>query len=187
MNDETALVNVSLALIGSEQIISMDEDSTPAKKAKIFFTGIRDAVQRAHPWKCCLSRASLAAETDTPAFGYSYQYALPNNPYCLRALKLNEDYYTFTVEGRLLLTDYGDVSLHYISRVEDVASWDALLKQATAAALAAQLAFPIARSSKMMLDMRKYYNDVLKEARSINAMEGTPPVEQTDDWINARY
>lgn len=181
-----SVVNMALTMIGADPIMSIDEDSTPAKKSKLLWDLTRDEVQRAHAWKCCLQRAELALMSDTPAFGYSYQYKLPTNPYCLRVLQMEEVSYIFTVEGRALLTDESTAKILYIKRAEDVASWDSMLKTAIAAKLAAYLAYPIAGSATLAETREKIYLAMLRDARSINAQEGTPPVYEVNEWINSR-
>lgn len=186
MESQVAVVNTALIMIGSDEIIDIDEDSTPARKAKALWAGTRDAVMRTHPWKCCLARASLAMATATPAWGYSYQFQLPTDPYCLRVLRMQDLGQTYTVNGRMLLTDWSEANILYIARVTDVASWDALLKETIAARLAADLAYPIAGSSKLADSMLALYERKLREARSINAMEGTPDEFEVSEWVDSR-
>lgn len=186
MESQTAVVNKALILIGVDEIISIDENSTPARKAKVLWPGTRDAVMRSHPWKCCTFRATLAQATETPVWGYSYQYQLPTNPYCLRVLQMEALDYIWTVQGRYLLTDEGTANILYVGRVEDVPSWDALLKDAIAARLAAELAFPLAGSSSLRETMFEFYKKLLAEARSVSAMEASAPVTEANDWLDSR-
>lgn len=186
MESQTGVVNKALTLIGVDEIADIDENSTPAKKAKLLWPGTRDAVMRSHPWKCCTFRASLALSTATPAWGYNYQYALPTNPYCLRVLQMEYLEYVWTVQGRFLLTDESTANILYVGRVETIPSWDALLKDCVAARLAAELAFPLAGSQSLRENMMDHYKKLLGEARSVNAMESSAPTTEATEWIDAR-
>ena len=83
-------------MIGATNIIALNEDSKSARVCNQRFANVRDAVMRAHPWNCIVTRASLAADTETPAFTFAYQYTLPTDPYCLRVLHL--DYHDLEYE-----------------------------------------------------------------------------------------
>jgi hypothetical protein len=175
-------------MIGADEIMSIDEASTQARKAKQIWSDTIESVQRSHPWKCCLSRASLAMMSSTPAFGYAYQYQLPTNPYCLRVLEMDSPELQFTVEGRLLLTDEETANILYIAKIEDVTQWDALLRRAVACLLASDLAYPIAQSARLADIRYTLFKEALRDARTINAQEGSPPEPDTSSsWISARY
>ena len=75
------ICNNALIDLGASAISSLTEDSKAARLCNQRFDSIRDTVFRFHPWNCLVKRASLAADTDTPAFEYSYQYTLPTDPY----------------------------------------------------------------------------------------------------------
>ena len=186
LDSEVAVCNKALLLIGQPQIISLDEDSKAARHCNALYGQARDAVERAHPWNCCDARASLARLEDPPEFGYAYQYQLPTKPYCLRALHMENREHKFKVSGRKLLTDEGTCNLVFIARVEDVTQMDALLKEAIAARLASELAYPIARSNQLTTTRWEIYERVLAEARSIDGQEGTPEQFEGETWLDAR-
>lgn len=178
--------NKALVLIGADLITALDENSKRARLCNYLYEQARDAVQRAHPWNCCMSRATLAALSSTPDWGYDYEYQLPTNPYCLRVLQMEELSYEFKIEGRKLLTDEDSCKILYITRIVTVANWDKLLVDAVAARLAHELAIPIADSRTMAETRWTLYQDILSEARSIDAQEGTPEVLDIPTWTNAR-
>jgi hypothetical protein len=188
MSSQVQVVNQALILIGADEIMSIDEASTQARKAKQIWHDIVESVQRCHPWKCCLARASLAMLTSTPAFGYAFQYQLPSNPYCLRVLEMDSPELRFTVEGRLLLTDEETANILYIAKVEDVTQWDALLRRAVSCLIASDLAYSIAQSAKLAETRYALFKEALRDARTINAQEGSPPEpDMTSSWLSARY
>lgn len=186
----TALVNLwnmALSQLGKGRVMDPAEAREPANACREAWPIVRDSTLRAHPWNCAIARASIGADADVPVYGYSYQYSLPNAPFCLRVLNMGTDGYPWAVEGRKLLTDASaPITIRYIMRVEDVGVWDPLLVMAAAAHLAHAVA-PQLNSSKSDRDaMWKLYRDKLREARNMDGAEGTPADLNDDDWLNAR-
>lgn len=109
MPSETEIANIAMQLIGEQPITSLDEDSDRARLAKAYFRGAVDRALAAHSWTWAKKRALLAEATETPAFGYSYQYLLPAD--CLRIWSLTKEGVDLGVtqkwerEGDFILTD----------------------------------------------------------------------------------
>jgi hypothetical protein len=148
---------------------------------------------RSHPWNCALRRATLAQESDTPSFGYAYQYILPTDPYCLRVLQMETEVEQFKVEGRKLLTDESTAKILYIGRVTDPEEFDSLLVDTLSARIAVEFAFNITGSRTLQADMFDLYNRKLALARSFDAQESGMFYNQgdgdkiiADDFINRR-
>lgn len=186
MDAQTQIVNKALILIGAQRILSITDGSNEAQTAAQLWDSVRDAVMRAYPWNCCVRQATLALLSTTPTFGYSYQYELPTDPYCLRVLGMEYDDSKFRIQGRKLLTDESSCSITFIARAEDITIWDPLLKDAVAARLASELAYPLSNSATLSKTRRDLYREILAEARSIDAQEGTPEQYEATTWLDAR-
>ena len=150
---------------------------------------------RAHPWNCAISRATIAPDADSPDFGFTNQFTLPTDPYCLRVLRLEYLDVDFRVEGRKIHCDEDTVKVIFISRVTDPNEYDQLLIEAIAARLAADSSYALAQSSTLTSTMWQLYESKLSEARFIDATEGTPGAIQSvtvsgsiqaDTLVNAR-
>lgn len=174
MASEVDIINSSLNMVGASNIISRGEDSKSARITNQRYDYVRDAVLRAHPWNCAIARAEVAADTDTPAFGYSYQFTLPTDPYCLRVLGLDYLDVDFSVEGRKIHSNESTINLKYIARVTDPNEYDQLLIETIAARLAADTSFALVQSTSLMGTMFALYEQKLSEARFVDATEGTP-------------
>lgn len=185
MASQVDICNMALTSLGHKTITSLTEATETARKCNIYYQQAVDAVLRAYPWNCAMARASLVRLVDTPAFGFAYKYALPQEPYCLRALQLEEKYMKFKVEGRTLLCDYSSAKLLFIKRIV-AAEMDPLLVDAVAARLAAELAYPLANSHTLQANMWKVYETKVHEAAVCDAQEGTPDDIEVEDWIEAR-
>jgi hypothetical protein len=174
MASDVDICNSALNMIGASNIISLTEDSRAARVCNQRFEFVRDAVSRAHPWNALVRRASVAAETDTPAFEFSYQHALPADPYCLRVIRPQDIDTIYRVEGRKILANVTPFNFIYIARVTDPNEYDQLLIESIAARLAADISYALVNSATLTASMFQLYNDKLSEARFVDATEGTP-------------
>lgn len=190
------ICNSALNQIGASNIISLTEDSKAARICNQRFTFIRDSVFRSHPWNCLTTRATITPDTAAPAFEFSKQFTLPTDPFCLRVLQLSDTDILYKIEGRKLLCDESSIEMIYIGRVEDGNQYDLLLIEALAAAMAADLAYPLVGSSALGANMYQLYQNKLTEARFVDATEdndiNTSVISDSrtvaaDTFINARY
>jgi hypothetical protein len=79
--DDTKVYRYALVEVISEK----DINHRTKQKKNARYTQVRDSLFRSHPWNCLQKRVALAADTATPAWGFSYQFTLPAD--CLRLLK----------------------------------------------------------------------------------------------------
>ena len=201
MTSTVDIANIALNNIGASNISSLDENSKAARVVNQRYESVRDAVFRAHPWNCLINRASLAQETTTPAFGYTYQYSLPTNPFCLRVLEFSngtlsypQDNITnntggpvFVIEGRKLLTDEGSAQIKYVGRITDPQQYDASLIEALAARLSAEVCYAITGSTSMVQIQTSLYEAKINEARFNDATEGATQRLEASDFIESRF
>ena len=177
MATEVSICSNALRRLGDDPITSLTDDTERARLCNAFYTDARDAVLRSHPWNFAITRASLAQLSDTPSYGFAYQYSLPTNPYCLRVLEMEYPDYIFKVEnvathGRVLLTDEGTAKILYIARITDTNLFDSMFVDVLTAKLSLDLAYPVTNSLQVQQQMQKLYQTKLSEARSIDGQEG---------------
>ena len=177
MATEVSICSNALRRLGDDPITSLTDDSERARLCNAFYEDARDACLRSHPWNFALTRASLTQLSDSPVYGYDYQFALPTDPYCLRVLAMEYEDYIFKVEnfstqGRVLLTDEETAKIIYIARITDTTLFDSLFVDTLITKLASDLAYPVTNSLKVQEQMYKLYQLKLSEARSIDGQEG---------------
>ena len=102
MATDVSICSNALRRLGDSPITSLTDDTERARLCNSFFTDARDTVLRTHPWNFSITRASLAQLSEAPAYGFSYMYALPTNPYCLRVLEMEYPDYIFKIENDAL-------------------------------------------------------------------------------------
>ena len=185
MASEVEIASMALRKLGAEGITSFDDGNNRANLCRDFYPSIRDATLRAYPWNCALTQKLLAADVAAPLFGYSYKFQLPVDPYCLRVLKV-EDEPDFNIKGRYIHCDESSITIEYIARITDPGLFDSLLKEAIEARLAAELAWPITRTPELIKSMWDLYAAKLREARTMDAMEGTVESWESNALIDCR-
>ena len=177
MATEVSICANALRRLGDDPIVSLTDDTERARLCNAFYSEARDEVLRSHPWNFAITRQQLSQLSTTPLYQYSYQYALPTDPYCLRVLEMEYSDYVFKIEhlagtGRVLLTDEGTAKIIYIARVTDTAQFDSLFIDTLTAKLSVDLAYPVTGSVQLQQNMQKLFEAKLREARSVDGQEG---------------
>ncbi|ANS03921.1 putative tail tubular protein [uncultured Mediterranean phage uvDeep-CGR2-AD3-C191] len=169
---EVAICSNALRLLGDEPITSLTDNSDRARLCNSLYEPTRDSVLRNHPWNFALTRTTLeAVDSTSPAWGYSNQFTLPTDPYCLRVWELDKSDIDFKIEGRKLLTDEANVNFLYIAVVTDPNTFDALFYEALIFRMASNLAYPITGSRESGETYFTLFQERLKEARLIDSQE----------------
>jgi hypothetical protein len=195
---DTHICNRALDRIGStDNIASLDEDSTAGEKCKFWFPICRDKVLRDFPWN--FSRRSVAMQLvagDAPP-GWAFQYQYPAD--CLKARQVSDEGGTrlpwanlvpgqsilqwvppripFEIasnaagDGRLIVTDLEDAYLVYTRRVDNIDAWDETAKSALAWDLANELVVPLSLDPKRRQVAQFEYEKELALAKMHNFNE----------------
>jgi len=184
--------NIALNNVGDGTITAFDDANARARACKLRFEDVRDAVLRSHPWNCMTHRTELSRSGDyTPPFEYDYAYVLDNTS-VLRVLGLYESDqydYPFKVEGQFLLTNATTAKIKYIKKPasrDDTTDFDAQLVQAIAMALASEIAMDLTGQASLRDRLIAKFQQVLSEARSIDAQVGTADVIESNEWLDSR-
>ena len=183
MASTVEICNIALSNLGDQLITSLTEANARARACNLRFNDTRDAVLRSHPWNCAMSRATLAV-SGTPDWGYSNSFALPTD--CLRVLDVENPDTEWKIEGRNIVSDGSTIKIRYIAQVTDTTLFDSTLVQAIALKLAWEIAETLTGNIDLKREMWQKYQFAISEARSNDAMEGTPEKIEADEWLLAR-
>ena len=164
------ICNGALNQLGATTILSLTEDSKNARLCNSRYTQVRDGLFRTHPWNCLQKRVELAADTDAPAWGFSYAYTLPAD--CLRLLRILDYDSNYKVEGRKILSNTSSMKILYIGRITDPNEYDESLRETLPAALGADIAFAVTSNNQTATNMYNLFQDKLKDARFVDSTEG---------------
>lgn len=183
---ETSIANSALIKIGGTRINSINDTSTQAKVAKEQYDKCRDELLYSHPWNFAMKRVSVAADATAPTYGFAYRFALPAD--CLRVRAMEDGDVIYQVEGRYILTDEsGPLNFQYITKITDTAQFSPGFAEALAFRLAMDLAYTIGESNTVLQNMSQLFDKAIKQARSMDAQEGSAPQPRATTWINSRF
>lgn len=185
------IVNLALIKLGATPILSFDDDSLEGRLARASYEHYRDAELRAHPWNFALEQQSLVAASNTPAFGFSYAYDLPEAPdKCLRVLRVNEEDENtdlWEVHGRQLFTDFGSpILIEYIKQETNVSRYDVLFVDCLASRLAKEWAEAITKASTAKQEAREDYKESVTLGRAVDGQEAIGNKIIATTWDRSR-
>lgn len=191
---EVTICNLALGKLGAGSIIAMDEESTEARVSRLHYAQTRDEVLRSHPWNFAIKAEVLVLNTDSPPFGWTYEYELPAD--CLRVLEMNgwdlsKRPGNWEIQGRKLMTHSAIANVRYIQRIVDCNQFDSIFVEALALKLASKIAMPLNGSTGMSGDLLTQYEKLTGgQARRTDAFEGHSarrPAWMESDLVAARF
>lgn len=187
----TQLCNFALALVGEKEIASIDDDdSREANLCKAHFDQTVDEELRSYVWNAAESQQELVKRSEPskqPLFDYEFIYALPNDPFCLRVLQVNDDVERYRVSGRSLLSDEDKIILRYTKRIIDVNEMDSLLEKVIYTQLAIKIAWPLTQSDRVTSGLIAQYTQLVAPlAKFIDSTENRDVHPGDSDWMRSR-
>ncbi len=199
MATETDICNLALTRIGHSQITALSEGTKAADLCTLHYPMARDFMLRDHHWNFAIRRSTLALSSTAPNHEFTHQHALPVD--CLKVIRTDLDdiaggiVYSFPfstgapyrIEGGYILSFESTIKLEYVAQITDTSQFDSLFVDCLAQRIAAELAMPLADNQSLAKTMWDMYAAKIREARSVNAQEGTPRefVDATG-WLTAR-
>ena len=187
------ICNRALSRLGTRSTIAaLDENSTEARAASIWYAATRDALLRVHDWNFARHRVTLGELGGAPA-GWTYRYALPSD--CLRLLRIvsargdrRPARFEVVSDGALrsVLSDEPEAEAIYTMRVVDPTLYDAAFSAALVDQLAAHIAYPVTQKTEVAVRLAQMARATLADAMVANAGEAMSPTDRLPDWIEGR-
>jgi len=182
---EVSVANLALTGLGADRIISLTEETENARKVNAIFDLMRDEVQRAHPWNFAIQRRQFNQTTNTPLFEFDSEFQIPGDVLRIVSTELNDEEYV--VEGDKVLVNDTSFKCRCIVRITNPVLWDENFVTCFAARLEAELAYAISDSLTLAREKFQIYLNKLREAKGVDAQEGTPRELTADQWVTARF
>ena len=189
---EVSIANLALGWLGLNPIVSLDDKSIAAALCKANLPSVRDALLEESDWTFAQRRATLAASTDTPDWGYTYRYDLPvdclrvayatANPDPAESMQISQ----WVVENRAILCNEAIVYIRYTAREIDPKRWTEGFSQAVAARLASDIAVAATNSIGNMKTMYELYQTKMDAAIANDARQGRRQLVKSNDLKNVR-
>jgi len=180
---------MALSRLGANTITALTDNTTEAKLCNTFFDDLADRVMIQGSWATTITRASLARTTNTPAYGFSYEYQLPVDPKCLKVLDINEDSVgsvIYRIEGDKLLTDVTSMKIRYIGRLTDPNAFGASLTEALEVLLSAYLALPLTGDKTTSARLRQEFQELVTLNLGIDGQQGSMELIASNDLLDVR-
>ena len=195
------ICNRALQAIGHKAITALDEGTERADLCNRLYFDLRDELIQDHPWNFATRRASLAALSTAPAFGWDLQYQLPTD--CVRVLGIDTPQWPigtpitsnsfeqpagqWEVEGRRILTnEIAPLRVVYMSNAPTEDEFPPKFTSALVLRIAMDLAMPITESMTKRAELAKEYMSAIRSARGADAREHGPQRLTSDVLAYAR-
>jgi hypothetical protein len=189
MASQVQICNLALSRLGASTITSLTDNTTEAKLCNTFFDDLADEVMVEGSWSSTIARTSLARTTNTPSFGFTYEFQLPVDPLCLKVLAIDESVpgnIEYRIESDKLLIDESSVKIKYISQLQDTEDWDILLRKAFVARLSSELAYSLTGDTRKAEIEFERYEKFRMEGLSIDGQQGSKEKTFSTDFIEVR-
>lgn len=164
--------NAALVSLGVDRVMSPTEDSETAKKCNEIYADVRDEETEMHPWNFAVTRKACALTATSPTYEYTYAYQVPSD--CLRILEIETNEDDYQREGDLILTDVTSLNVKYIKQVTDANAMTPSFRGVLSARMKYELAYSLTGTKTMTLELYEVLKKIRKNAKAIDAQEGTP-------------
>ena len=189
MSSFVAIANAVAVLIGTEARITDPADNrTLARTVREVWDLNRRAAIRDGNWNFAMATVALPALAGDVPGDWQTMCRLPAK--CLRLVEVltegaRDDY---RLEGQVILCNMAaPLSVRVVMDVEEPALWDETFADAFAARIAWRIGKRIAGSAYSDAQGERLYRQTLNTAKSIDAREEPPIMQEESDWISARW
>jgi hypothetical protein len=175
--------------MGGSTITSITDNTAEAKACNVLFDHVIDQVLVEGSWTTATRRASLSQTTNTPTFGFSYEYQLPANPVCLKVLSLNDEApfgTNFRVESDKLISNVNSAKIKYIARLTDTESFGPHLTGAIVARLSMELSLNLTAQVGVYDRMAQEYEQIITRNLGSDGQQGASDLTDSSDLIDVR-
>lgn len=198
MASEIEIANRALSKLGVARLTSLSDNNAQARAVNAAWDLVRDNELRIRRWNFAIARASMAALTSEPVWGFDNEYQLPSDflalleiPDAWEAAGLtdyrNSETLPFRIEGTKILTDIAaPLDIRYIYRCDDTSQWDAAFCEAFACKLAYEMCEELTQSNTKKQLLAEDYKQAIRAAARTNAIENPPQPLPDDSWLLSR-
>lgn len=155
---DTSICNMALGRLSANRIDDINDNtdtSVEAIQCRLHYSQTRDALIRSHWWRMARAREILSANTvDEPLGEWDNAYDLPldflrmKKPYEGVVSGETELMYTYSLEGKQILSNESPMKIRYIKRVTDPTQFDPLFIEVFIIKLALKMIIPLGGGGK---------------------------------------
>ena len=188
MTSKTDIFNMVCGVLDeSARIDTWTEDSPNANRIRTQYDLARRELLQMHPWTFAKRRTSTAKYATNPAFGWSYQYPIPQDYIQMHPLQeggtfegdsiaydIEQLYISETEIIRVIVTNVsGPIKFTYTSDIDDPALFSPLFIRAFVFLLASYVGHAITRKDSYAKRMKENYRETIVMAKGADNMART--------------
>jgi hypothetical protein len=192
VSSKTEICNLALDLIGGGVVINVDSPTDPTEELlDRWYDQCRRKCLREHPWNFAQKRASLAASSTDPAFGWSKSFPVPND--FVRLLQIfgsenqiiSSEQYEFE-GGNILSNNDSVLNIKYVYDITDINRFDPMFIDLLVHEIALMAAYKVTESNGNVDRVGKILERRAALARAIDGQERPPTRRQYSRARNSR-
>jgi hypothetical protein len=171
-----------------EGLIDPDQDTRLTVAINAVWDVARKATLRKNAWNFAIERRALPALSEPPAFGFGYQYKLPED--FVRLADVDgpvPQARDWKLEGGKLLGNSSPLQILYVRDCIEIDRWDDLFELAVSFKVAELIAVQITGDVNVKIECRNSFNDLFGDAQAADAQENPPQEFDEDPWVTARW
>jgi len=184
MANELEIKNMAILLVGELPLSDPDEQNKVSTAADTFFKQCLESALSEHNWTFARKRATLSADINEPAFGYSTRFAIPAD-YNHIVIEDTDEEIDFREESGYLYYNGETMNIVYISNTVELRLLKPKFVDALAELLASKITYVMTSSEKMMVTREQLYEKRLQKAKGQDS-EGIGLIQDSDSWDEDR-
>ena len=199
MTSRTEMYNLVLDVLKeAARIDAYNEATTLAQRINRQYDLTRRELLQIHPWKFAKRRVSVNKYTTNPAFGWSYQYPLPDNYLQMHPIQeggtFEGDFVKYDIESydvseteaiRMIVTNHATpIKFTYTADVENTGLFSPLFVRALVLKMAVYVGHAITNKASYVERADQLYKETMLLAKGTDNLSATYASPADNDWIS---
>lgn len=198
----TDICNMALSSIGQGRIVTLTEDSEPARQCAIYYDLLRKSLLDTFRWGFA-ERSKKLAEVNAEMPGWDHVYAVPNDCRIVRQIynrnkrlgtsELTKEhaYHQFKISlvdesTKVVMVNMEDAWMDYTADVKNAEMFNSFFCEALAHKLAYYLAMPLSGSQSIKQTEYQLYQTTIQQAMLASAIENHHKIQWSQKYFDAR-
>lgn len=183
--------NQALDVLREQPLSAVTDTTATARLLARNYDQQRDYLMERYLWKFALTRASIAADSTAPAYGWSYRYLIPTDALRFIPPTFEGDIVGTPIpyeeeNGYILCDQAAPLRLRYILRTTNEGLWSNGFCECLSLRLAMRIAHWITGKQSMLQQIQGLYRETLQEVVQTHAVQVASISYYDDDLLLQR-
>jgi hypothetical protein len=179
------ICNRALARLSAIELTDIDEGTANASFCKTFLPEAVEEVLAQYGWTCCRKRLRIEPLAERPAFGWEYQFPMPND--YVRLVEIwggggTLGKHEYQAERGKILANFRELRLVYIAQPDEAVLLSPGVRKAVEVTLAFLLTTAITSSEQLAARLSAERAEAVERARTEDAQESCDPLAEGERW-----